>query len=104
MEVGKNCPESKHRKKSFRLITLSAMVDRCHYPHIQIFLLYIKNERNFTGSEIAVVKTPHQLYTYEAPVVSRNFKIYTNLQLQEKHRFKESETKAQYFINIHTET
>ena len=75
-----------------------------NWLYIEIFLLYIKNDRNFTGSDIAIIKTLRQLCTYEAAVVSRSHKGHINLQLHEKHRFKDSETKEQSFTSTRTET
>lgn len=45
-----------------------------NWIYIQIFSC-IKNDPNFTQSKIAIIKTSHQPYTYEASVVSGNFKI-----------------------------
>ena len=82
MEVGENVPESNHpsnhRKKSFHLLMLSAMVNDAIilvnkltlYSNILIII-----HGNFSRGEITIIEMPRQLCAFEAPVVSRNFKI-----------------------------
>ena len=65
MEIGENCLENKHRKKHYSPWLLDAITFSNKLTYIQkVFLLHINNNRNFTGSEIAIINTPHQVCAY----------------------------------------
>ena len=45
-----------------------------NWLYIQLLILsYKKDDRNFTGSKITIIKMPCELSQYEARVVSRSF-------------------------------